>query len=514
MTFIEPMCSLNDKCWVRIRVVRLDRPSKIKGSTVSSRPARSAPTSCTSTASMFASLRSKNFRIFLSGQLISNIGSWTQRIAQDWLVLTLTGSATAVGITTALQFLPTVALGPIGGLIADRYCKRRILLATATVMGCCAATLAVLVLRHQVHLWQIYSLAMVLGMAAAVDNPTRQSFANDLVGPSRLRNAISLNSAVFQLGALIGPAISGVLIGAVGIGSAFVVNAASFAGSLVALAVLRPAGLNRTAPAARERGQVRAAISHLIGRPEMRYPTILAGVFAFFTMSFPVTMASFSHSVFHSGSTGFALLTSLMAGGSVVGSLMAARHSPFRLRGLVALAGALAAAQLLAAFAPNPATLGVLLVGLGVCVVMFGIAANSTVQLAAGDHIRGRILGLYLMVVMGAGCAGGPAVGTIDELLGPRAGLLLGGLIPGTLTLVLGLRLAHSVGIAAMPALRSKVRLVSHRPHLAPSGGADPSRQLSLRRTASARSRDPSEPVDGGSRRLIGAVNSMTRGPR
>ena len=435
-------------------------------------PSRPSPAhrSNTHPPALFTSLHSRNFRIFLGGQLISNIGSWTQRIAQDWLVLTLTGSATAVGITTALQFLPTIALGPIGGLIADRHSKRRVLVLTASAMGGCAATLALLVLSHRLRLWEIFLLATVLGIAAAIDNPTRQSFANDLVGPALLRNAISLNSAVFQLGALIGPAISGVLIGVVGIGWAFAVNASSFVVSLVALTALRPGGLNTTARSDRQRGQVREAIGYLLERPEMKYPTILAGVFAFFTMSFPVTMASFSSSVFHSGPTGFALLTSLMAGGSVAGSLVAARRGTFRLRGLVGLAAALAGAQLLAALAPGPATLGVLLVGLGVCVVLFGITANSTVQLAAGDHIRGRILGLYLMVVMGAGCAGGPAVGAIDELLGPRAGLLLGGLIPGITTLFVGLRLAHSVGIDALPALRARILLLRPRDYFAHSG--------------------------------------------
>ncbi len=396
---------------------------------------------------MFTSLRSYNFRIFLTGQLISNIGGWTQRIAQDWLVLTMTGSATAVGVTTALQFLPTILLGPIGGLLADRHGKRRILLTTQTLMGLCATILAVLILGGSIQIWHIYLGATILGIAAAVDNPTRQSFANDLVGPALLGNAISLNSAVFQLGALIGPAVSGVLIGLIGIGSAFVVNAASFAGALAALLMLRPAHLVAVQRTPSGPGQVRAAASYLAGRADMRYPAILAGVFAFFTMSFPVTMASFAGHVFHDGSSGFALLTSLLAGGSVIGSLLAARHGTFRLRGLVALAAGVACCQLLAALAPNLATLGVMLVGLGVCAVLFGVSANATVQLAAADRIRGRVLGLYLMVVLGSGCLGGPVVGMVDQHFGPRAGLLLGGLVPGLVTLVVGLLLARSAGI-------------------------------------------------------------------
>ncbi len=450
-----------------VRIERSSTTSTTLGKYLSSR--KPDPTSADPSASavnadgMFTSLHASNFRIFLTGQLISNTGGWTQRIAQDWLVLTLTGSATAVGLTTALQLLPTIALGPIGGLVADRCSKRLILFLTQSVMAACAATLAALVIAGSVQLWQIYLLATILGIAAAVDNPTRQSFASDLVGPALLRNAISLNSAAFQLGALVGPAVSGVLIGTVGIGSAFVVNAVSFLGALAALAAIRTSDLATATRAPSAPGQVRAAVAYLIGRPEMRYPMVLAGTFTAFTMSFPVTMSAFSHSVFHAGPGGFALLTSMLAAGSVVGSLLAARHGTFRLRGLVALAGGLAGAQLVASLAPTLLSLGVVLLGLGVCVVLFGISANATVQLAAAEHIRGRVLGLYLTVVLGSGCIGGPVVGAIDEQLGPRAGLLLGGLVPGVVTVVVGLLLARSAGVRTGPALRARVLLAGHR---------------------------------------------------
>ena len=446
----------------RFRMRRSSTITTTLGTHLTSREQYRKPTTPTDTRAepggMFVSLRTRNFRIFLTGQLISNIGGWTQRIAQDWLVLTLTGSATAVGVTTALQFLPTIALGPIGGLIADRYPKRRILLLTQSVMALCAATLAVLVLGGSVQIWQIYLLATILGVAAAVDNPTRQSFANDLVGAALLRNAISLNSAAFQLGALVGPAVSGLLIGLVGIGWAFVVNAVSFLGSLGALASIRTSRLVTAARTPSARGQVRAAAAYLVSRPEMRYPALLAGVSTFFTMSFPVTMASFSHTVFHAGSAGFALLTSMLAGGSVVGSLLAARRTSLRLRGLVALAAGLAGAQILASLAPNLLTLGIVSTGLGVCVVLFGISANATVQLASPDLVRGRILGLYLMVVLGSGCIGGPVVGAVDEYFGPRAGLWLGGLILGLVTGTVGLLLARASEIRTGAALRTYVQ--------------------------------------------------------
>ena len=454
----------------RPRIRESQTTSTTLGTYLSSREQYRKSTASTDTQTardgMFTSLRAPNFRIFLTGQLVSNIGGWTQRIAQDWLVLTLTGSATAVGVTTALQFLPTIVLGPIGGLIADRYPKRRILLLTQSVMGLCAATLAVLVLGGSVQIWQIYLLATVLGIAAAVDNPTRQSFAHDLVGAALLRNAISLNSAAFQLGALIGPAVSGLLIGVVGIGWAFVVNAVSFLGSLGALASIRTSRLMTVRRTPSAPGQVRAAAAYLVSRPEMRYPALLAGFFTFFTMSFPVTMASFSHTVFHAGPAGFAVLTSMLAGGSVIGSLLAARHGAFRLRGLVALAAGLAGAQILASLAPSLLSLGLVSSGLGVCLVLFGISANATVQLASPDHIRGRVLGLYLMVVLGSGCIGGPVVGAIDEYLGPRAGLLLGGLIPGLVTATVGLLLARASGVRTGSAVRAHLMLAGSRMHL------------------------------------------------
>lgn len=413
---------------------------------------------------MFAALTARDFRIYVAGQLISNIGSWTQRIAQDWLVLTLTGSATAVGLTTALQFLPTILLGPLGGVLADRHTKRRILLISQSVMGLCAAVLATLVLTGTVEVWHIYLLAMLLGTTSAVDNPTRQSFANDLVGPDLLRNAISLNSAVFQLGALVGPAISGVLISTVGIGAAFVVNAVSFGGALIALTLtlIRTSGRSLTGRAAARPGQVRSAVKYLAGRPAMLYPALMAGVFAFFTNSFSVTLASYSSSVFHAGPSGFALLTSLLAGGSVVGSLITARHGTFRLRGLVAIGGALSLVQLVAAAAPSMLTLGVALPALGVCAVMFGVSANATVQLAAGDSIRGRVMGLYLMVVLGCGCVGGPVVGAIDERFGPHAGLALGAAASGLVTVLVGLRLATAAGINTGPAVRARLARAGH----------------------------------------------------
>ena len=284
--------------------------------------------------STFSSLHTRNFRLFASGQVVSNTGTWMQRIAQDWLVLSLTGSATAVGITTALQFVPTLMFGLTGGLLADRYPKRRILLATQVGMATMGATLAALTLTGRVQVWHVFVIAFGLGMVTAVDNPTRQSFVNEMVGPDHLRNAISLNASVFQLGALVGPAISGVLINAVGPGYSFALNAISYTAPLIMLGRIRDSELIH-APAKDAVGsQLRDGVRYVASRPAMRWPIVLVGCFGLFTMNLPVTLAAFANSVFHSGPSGYGLLSSVVAAGSLTGAIVSARRTSTRLRGL------------------------------------------------------------------------------------------------------------------------------------------------------------------------------------
>lgn len=411
---------------------------------------------------MFSSLRTRNFRIFITGQLISNVGGWAQRIAQDWLVLTLTGSPTAVGITVALQLMPSILFGPVGGIVADRFPKRTVLICTQMVMAGCAVTMAVLTLSGAVQVWQIYLVALVLGMTIAIDNPTRQAFVNEMVGPALLRNAISLNSAAFQLGALVGPAVAGGLISLIGIGAAFALNAASFGVVLTALARIRTADLqlaprpDHTEPPGSS-AKSGGAAAELLSRPEMLWPTVLVAVFSVFTVSFPVTLAAFANTVFDVGAGGFAMLTCALAVGSLLGSLSSARRVDLRLRGLVGVAAGLALTQLVAAAAPGMAAFAVALVAVGFCSVVFGVSGNVGVQMAARNHNRGRIMGLYLLVVVGAGCIGGPLVGAINENLGPRYALLFGAVLPGIATLLIGLRLARTAGIEVVPSVRRRV---------------------------------------------------------
>jgi MFS family permease len=381
--------------------------------------------------------------MFASGQIVSNTGAWVQRIAQDWLVLSITGSATAVGVTTALQFLPTLLFGLAGGLIADRYPKRRVLLATQVGMASMAAALACLTLAHQVAAWHVYVIAFGLGLVTAVDNPARQSFVNEMVGPDQLRNAISINSSVFQLAALIGPAISGILISAVGSGYAFAVNAASYVAPMIALVLIRDDELLRPPRAGGRGRQLSDGLRYVASRPHMLWPTVLVGVFGMFTINLPVTLAAYAKTVFHSGPSGYGLLSSVAAIGSLAGALISARRSRTRLRGLAGTCLVLAALEMLAATAPDRWSYCLFLAAVGAATLLLLTSANSMVQLAAHDSIRGRVMSVYLLVFIGSGALGGPLLGTIDQHLGPRIGMLLAGAIPAVATILIALKLAH-----------------------------------------------------------------------
>ncbi|MGH3626467.1 MAG: MFS transporter, partial [Sciscionella sp.] len=415
--------------------------------TLPTTPPATPPTRPPAGSTTFSSLQSRNFRLFATGQLFSNTGSWVQRIAQDWLVLTLTGSAAAVGITTALQFLPTLLLGLVGGLIADRYPKRKILLATQLGMATMAATLACLTLTHQVAVWHVYLIAFGLGIVTAVDNPTRQSFVNEMVGPDLLRNAISINSSVFQLGGLMGPAISAVLITAVGPGYSFAINALSYLAPYIALSLMRDRELSVLPAVAGGRGQLRDGVRYVLSRPHVLWPTALVGVFGMFTANLPVTLAAYARSVFQSGPGGYGLLSVVVALGSLTGALVSARRPRARLRTLFRFAAMLATFEMLAAVAPGQAAFCVLLAAIGATTLLLFTSANSMVQLAAHDAIRGRVMGVYLLVFVGGAALGGPVLGSIDQHLGPRVGMLLAGAVPAVATGLIAAKLARPSGV-------------------------------------------------------------------
>lgn len=403
--------------------------------------------------SVFASLDNRNFRWFVFGQAASTSGLWTQRVAQDWLVLQLTHNAFAVGVATAMQFVPTLIFGMSAGLLADRLDKRHVLLATVSTLGACATILGVLCLTDTVRLWHVLAIAFATGTAACYDNPTRSAFVHEIVGPARLRNAVSLNSAVFQLGALAGPAVSAGLITAVGTGWAFIATGGWYLIVLAAFFLIRASELTRSPRLARARGQLRGALFEIKRRPVLLFPIVLAGVCAFFTTNFAVVLTAFAKDLKLSAG-GYGFLTIAMAVGSLIGALLSARWPGSRLRHLTALAAGLAAGQLLAALMPGMVTVALAFVVIGAVGMPFLIATNTSIQLASSDAIRGRVLGVYMLVTLGTAAVGGPVVGLIAESGGAPAALFAGAGVIGAAALVVSRRLATVGGIEVRGELR------------------------------------------------------------
>jgi MFS family permease len=403
----------------------------------------------------FGSLQVANFRLFAASQLLSNTGAWMQRVAQDWLVLSLTDSPTAVGITTAMQFAPMLLFGLFGGVIADRYPKRRLLLATQTCACALATSLAILTLAGHVTVWEVYIIAFLLGLVTVVDNPTRQLFVNEMVGPDHLRNAISLNSSIFQLGGLVGPAISGLLINAVGGGWAFAVNATTYLPVLAALLLIDTAALRHVAPAPRAGGQLREGLQYVAARPQLIWPIVLVGFVGSIGLNMPVVLSAYSKDVFHTGAAGYGLLNSMVALGSMAGALRSARRrNHLRLRGLVVAAAMFGTLEAGTSFAPDPLTFAVLLILVGGAALTFLTAANSTVQLGSDDVIRGRVMSLYMLVLLGGTPFGGPLIGFITQHVGARYGMLTAGAVPALAALAVALVLRHRSGLRLDAGLR------------------------------------------------------------
>lgn len=419
----------------------------------------------------FPALANRNFRLLLSGLLLSGTGGWIQRVAQDWLVLTMTDSPVAVGAVTACQFLPTLIFGLYGGLLADRFPKRRILLTTQISMAVTAATLAGLALTGHVAVWHVFVLAFVLGVITAVDNPVRQSFVSEVVKGDQLPNAISLVSCTFQVGAMVGPVVGGVLMGAVGAGYAFAVNALTFVGPIVALLLMRGTSARKGDSGSSEQASaagIREGLSYSLHTPTVLWPVVMVGAFGFFTISLPVTLAAFAKNEFHSGATGLGFLNGVVATGALVGAMSTARRRrPLRLRTVGAAATVLAAALVLAALAPDQALFTVLLVAVGGANLAFLTSAQSLVQVAAAEHLRGRVVGLYMLVFIGSGALGGPVVGLLAEHFGARVGLFVSGAVPAMATVLVCRHLARAAALRVGLTTVS-VRVV--RPSLLPRG--------------------------------------------
>ncbi|MFJ3232321.1 MFS transporter [Streptomyces sp. NPDC086787] len=418
------------------------------GSGAASAPAPTTPTTAArGRSSMFSSLRIRNYRLFFIGQVVSNTGTWMQRIAQDWLVLSLTGSSTAVGITTALQFLPMLLFGLYGGVLVDRLPKRPTLLVTQSAMAVTGLALAALTLTGHVQVWHVYVAAFAVGLATVVDNPARQSFVSEMVGPEQLQNAVSLNSANFQSARLVGPAVAGLLITGVGTGWAFLLNGLSFVAPLAGLLLMRGRELHTDRRAPRGKGQLREGLRYVAGRPELIWPIVLVGFIGTFGFNFPVWLSAYADDVFHAGAGAYSLFNTLIAAGSLAGALLAARRGTARLRLLTAAALAFGALETVAALAPSYWLFALLMVPIGVFGLTVNVTANTAVQMATDPAMRGRVMSLFMMVFMGGTPLGAPAVGWITDVYGPRVGFALGGAISAAAAAVIGLVLARAGGL-------------------------------------------------------------------
>jgi len=374
----------------------------------------------------FSSLRIRNYRLYFTAQLISVSGTWMQTVAQSWLVLRLTGSGVDLGIVVGLQFLPMLLFGPVGGLVADRINKRRLLYLTQAGGGVLALVLGILVVTHEVQLWQVYVLAAMLGMVNVFDNPARQTFIMEMVGREDLPNAVSLNTVVMNASRVVGPAIGGVIITLVGLGVCFFVNAASYIAVIVGLSMMRSAELHPTGTVRRAKGQIRDGFRYVWRTPSLRNTLLAVAVIGIFAYNFTVTLALLAKDTFHGGAGTYSVLTACMGAGAVVGGLLAAhraRPTPRLLEVLALVFGGLLGAV---ALAPTLATAAVLIVFMGAASIGFIATANASLQLGADPAMRGRVMALYAMAFLGTTPIGAPLVGAIAQWTSPRISLLVG----------------------------------------------------------------------------------------
>jgi MFS family permease len=385
---------------------------------------------------------------------VSNSGTWMQRVAQDWLVLDLThGSGVALGVTTGLQFLPLLLFGLYGGVLADRFRKRRILMITQAVMGVLALVLGILAVTGNAQVWHVYALAFGLGIATVVDNPTRQTFAVEMVGPGDLSNAIALNSAIFNMARIVGPAIAGLLIAAIGTGPVFLVNSASFGAVLLGLYLMREDDLYIKERVPRAKGQLREGLRYVRGRRDLIMVLLVVGFVAAFGMNFQITIALISREVFHTGASSFGLASTLFAVGALGGSLLSARRRRPRLRLMLVAAAIFGVLEIVTGLMPSYALFLAMLVPTGVALLTFNTTANAVMQLSVPAAMRGRVMGLYMLVFAGSSPIGSPFIGWLAEVFGPRSGVIIGGIVS----------LAATLGVVAVMAPRPALDVVRLR---------------------------------------------------
>jgi len=415
----------------------------------------------------FRSLRNRNYRIYATGQLAANVGVWMQRVAQDWLVLELSGgSGVALGITVGLQFLPILLFSLWGGSLADRLPRRRLLIATASSIALLAAVLGVMVITQVATVAIVMGMAFLLGIVTAIDAPARQALVSDMVPSSDIHNAVALNSASFNLGRVVGPATAGLLVAAVGSGWVFLINAAGYLTVVVALYQLRPEELESPEPVRREPGVLREGLRYVAARPRLVLVMVVAFFVGTFGLNYQLTIALMTTQVFGLGPAQFGLASTVLAVGSLTGSLLAARRGTPPLRLIILAALWFGVAAVVAAAMPSYQSFLIALPIVGAGTLTLITAMQSYLQLHSAPQVRGRVMGLYLLLFMGGTPLGSPLVGWIAEALSPRWSIALGGAVSALAALTAASVLLRRENLRVQPRLRPHPHV-----HLADTSG-------------------------------------------
>jgi MFS family permease len=373
----------------------------------------------------FASLAIPNYRLYFSGQSLSLVGTWMQTIASSFLVLHLTGSGFAVGLIVAVQTLPVLLLGPYAGVVADRVDKRRLMIVLQALMGVQALVFGILTLTHTITMWQIALLAVLLGLNNAFENPARQTFILEMVGPDDLRNAVTLNSVMVNVARAVGPAMAGIIIAAGGYGICFMLNAASFVAVVFSLIKMDVSALTPSEPAPRARGQLREGLRYVGSDAGLWVPLVMMAIVGCFAYEFQVTLPVIAARTFNGGSQAYGFMTAAMGVGAIVGGLYAAGRGHTGLKSLTKSAAVFTVVLIAASVAPNLAIELIALAGVGAASVTFLSKGNSTLQLAAAPQMRGRVMALWAVAFLGSTPIGGPVAGAVAQYIGPRYGLVL-----------------------------------------------------------------------------------------